>query len=309
MNDIKNKYNLITILGPTASGKTTLATHFCHSTDGEIISADSRQVYRKMDLGTGKDIAEYQINGKHIPYHLIDIAEPGYKYNVYEFQKHFVEAFYTIHSRNKIPVLCGGSGLYIEAVIKGYELISVPENIELRNDLEKKSFDELVSILKTYRPLHNQTDTCNLKRLLRAIEIEEYMSRKKTNYSNFPNIDNIIFGVRFPRQQERLRITDRLKSRLKEGLIDEVKGLLDSGVAVTDMLYYGLEYKWVTLYLIDQVGYNTMFEKLNTAIHQFAKRQMTWFRRMEKNGLTINWIDGNLPLDVKVEIMVDTIRK
>ncbi len=309
MNEIRNKYNLITILGPTASGKTTLATHFCHSTDGEIISADSRQVYRKMDLGTGKDIAEYQIKGKHIPYHLIDIAEPGYKYNVYEFQKHFVEAFNSIHSRNKIPVLCGGSGLYIEAVIKGYELISVPENIELRNDLEKKSFDELASILKTYRPLHNQTDTCNLKRLLRAIEIEEYMSRKKTDYSNFPIIDNIIFGVRFPRQQERLRITDRLKSRLKEGLIDEVKGLLDSGVAVTDMLYYGLEYKWVTLYLIDQVDYNTMFEKLNTAIHQFAKRQMTWFRKMERTGLTIHWIDGNLPLNTKLEIMVDTIRK
>jgi len=309
MNELNIKYNLVTLLGPTASGKTTLATHFCNVINGEIISADSRQVYRKMDLGTGKDLAEYLIYGRNIPYHLIDIAEPGYKYNVYEFQKHFVEAFRTIHAHNKLPVLCGGSGLYIEAAIKGYELISVPENYELRNELEKKNFDELVSILKTYRPLHNQTDTCNLKRLLRAIEIEEYMSRNKTNYSNFPQIDNIIFGLRFPRQQERLKITERLKERLKKGLIDEVKGLLDSGVSVTDMLYYGLEYKWVTLYLIDQVDYNTMFEKLNTAIHQFAKRQMTWFRRMEKNGLTINWIDGNLPLDAKLEIMVDTIRK
>lgn len=307
MSSFSNKYNLITILGPTASGKTSLAAHLCLAIDGEIISADSRQVYRKMDLGTGKDLDDYVINGKPVKFHLIDIAEPGYKFNVFEFQNHFVEAFTTIHSYKKIPVLCGGSGLYIEAAIKGYQLISVPENGSLRNELEKKPFDELVYILRSYRPLHNQTDTCNLKRLIRAIEIEEYISRNGTDYSHFPVIRNINFGVRYPRQQERDRITERLKSRLKQGLIDEVKGLLDSGIAVTDLLYYGLEYKWITLYLIDQIDYNTMFGKLNTAIHQFAKRQMTWFRRMERNGEKIYWIDGNLPMEAKIELILATL--
>jgi tRNA dimethylallyltransferase len=302
------QYNLITILGPTASGKTTLAAHLSHRIGGEIISADSRQVYRGMDLGTGKDLADYTVDGNTIPAHLINIADAGYKYNVYEFQKDFVRAYKSIETRSKTPILCGGSGLYIEAVLKGFELISVPENSDLRNNLNAKTHDELVDILTNYRKLHNQTDTCNRKRLLRAIEIEDYICKNEPKESNFPSINSLVFGVRFPRNQERARITERLKDRLNSGMIDEVKSLIDSGVATTDLIYYGLEYKWITLYLIDQVDYSTMFEKLNTAIHQFAKRQMTWYRRMERNGIDINWIDGNIPLVQKLDIITNRIK-
>lgn len=305
---ISSQYNLITILGPTASGKTALAAHLAHKIEGEIISADSRQVYRGMDLGTGKDMADYTVDGNTIPVHLINIADAGYKYNVFEFQKDFVRAYKSIEAQNKIPILCGGSGLYIEAVLKGFELISVPENPNLRNNLNAKTHNELVAILTNYRELHNQTDTCNRKRLLRAIEIEDYISNNEPKKSNFPPINPLVFGVRFPRYQERARITERLKNRLNSGMIDEVKSLIDSGVATTDLIYYGLEYKWITLYLIDQVDYSTMFEKLNTAIHQFAKRQMTWYRRMERNGIDINWIDGNIPLVQKLDIITNRIK-
>jgi tRNA dimethylallyltransferase len=305
---IDTQYNIITILGPTASGKTTLAAHLSHRIGGEIISADSRQVYRGMDLGTGKDLADYTVDGNTIPAHLINIADAGSKYNVYEFQKDFVRAYKSIEARRKTPILCGGSGLYIEAVLKGFELISVPENPGLRNNLNSKTHDELVDILRNYRKLHNQTDTCNRKRLLRAIEIEDYISKNEPRENNFPFLNPIVFGVRFPRNQEREKITERLKNRLKSGMIDEVKSLIDSGVEIADLIYYGLEYKWITLYLIDQIDYNTMFEKLNTAIHQFAKRQMTWYRRMERNGIEINWIDGNIPLDQKLDFLINRIK-
>lgn len=305
--EVLNSYNLVTILGPTASGKTALAANFARRIGSEIISADSRQVYRGMDLGTGKDMADYTVNGVTIPSHLINIVNAGYKYNVYEFQKDFVAAYNNITSRGIIPVLCGGSGLYIEAVLKGFELSSVPENPVLREELSSKSHNELVTMLSSFRNLHNQSDTCNTKRLVRAIEIEHFQHNNPTKNSNFPNLNSIIFGVRFPRIQERARITERLKVRLNEGMIDEVKSLIDSGIPVADVLYYGLEYKWITLYLIDQVDYKTMFEKLNTAIHQFAKRQMTWFRRMERNGFDISWIDGNLPMEQKLEIMMNRV--
>lgn len=304
---ILNNYNLITILGPTASGKTSLAAHFANKIGGEIISADSRQVYRGMDLGTGKDIADYTVNGATVPSHLVDIVDAGYKYNVYEFQKDFTTAFNSITSRGAMPILCGGSGLYLEAVLKGFELISVPENSQLREELSRKSHNELVAMLMSFRSLHNQSDTCSTKRLVRAIEIEHFQHNNPIKSNNFPSLNPIIFGVRFSRIQERTRITERLKARLNEGMIDEVKSLIDSGIPVADILYYGLEYKWITLYLIDQVDYNTMFEKLNTAIHQFAKRQMTWFRRMERNGTDINWIDGNMPMEQKLEIIMDRI--
>lgn len=296
-----NNYNLVTILGPTAGGKTAVAANLANLVDGEVISADSRQLYRGMNLGTGKDLQDYTVNGIIIPYHLIDVFDAGYQCNVYEFQTLFVNVFNDVIKRQKVPILCGGSGLYIEAAIKGYKLISVPENPLLREQLASKSMEDLESILKSYKSLHNTTDTVNRKRITRAIEIEEYYSRVKQEENSYPKIRNIIIGIKFPRHQQRARITQRLKQRLNEGMIDEVKNLVDSGVAPDKLVYYGLEYKWLTKYVLGQISYNEMFEGLNTAIHQFAKRQMTWFRGMERKGLTINWIDGNVPLDIKMD--------
>ena len=303
-----HNYNLITILGSTAVGKTTVAAQLAHRIGGEVISGDSRQVYRKMDLGTGKDLNEYNVNGKEVPFHLIDLFDPGYKFNVYEYQTLFLKAFENIIKRKAMPILCGGSGLYIEAAIRGYRLIEVPENLELRERLKSKTHEELEQMLASMKKLHNHTDTDTRKRLVRAIEIEMYYANVPKSDFEYPELRNIIFGVKFPRLQRRKRITERLKQRLNEGMIEEVKGIIDDGVQPCDLIYYGLEYKWITQYVMGEISYNDMFNGLNTAIHQFAKRQMTWFRRMERNGLTIHWVDGNLPTEDKLEQILHILK-
>jgi tRNA dimethylallyltransferase len=295
------KYNLITILGPTASGKTAVAAKVASMLDGEVISADSRQVYRGMDLGTGKDYADYIVDGKTVPYHLIDIVDAGYEYNVFEYQKDFLKVFAEITERQKLPVMCGGSGLYLEAVLKNYKLIQVPINEPLREKLEGKSLGELTEILKTYKSdLHNQTDIENEKRAIRAIEIEEYYLSHPEIDTGMPDIRSLVVGVKFDRLSRRKRITERLRQRFKEGMLDEVQRLLDSGLTPEQLTYYGLEYKFMTQHLTGQITWQEMFDGLNVAIHQFAKRQMTWFRRMEKQGIEIRWLDGYLPLEEKV---------
>lgn len=300
------KYNLITILGPTASGKTSVAANVVLALDGEVISADSRQVYRGMDLGTGKDYADYIIDGKNIPYHLIDIVDAGYEYNVFEYQKDFLKVFEEVTNRGKLPVMCGGSGLYLEAILKNYKLIQVPLNEELRNKLEGKSLDELTEILKTYKSeLHNQTDIENEKRAVRAIEIEEYYLTHPEINIGMPDIRSLVVGVQFDRQTRRKRITSRLRQRLREGMLDEVQRLLDSGLTPEQLTYYGLEYKFMTQHLTGELTFQEMFDGLNVAIHQFAKRQMTWFRRMEKQGIEIRWLDGFMPLEEKVAKIVE----
>lgn len=294
-------YNLITILGPTATGKTGIATQLAHLTTSEIISADSRQVYRGMDLGTGKDISEYIVDGNPIPYHLIDIVDAGYQYNVFEFQRDFIPVFEDIQARGITPIMCGGSGLYLEAILKGYRLIQVPNNEALRASLVEKDLNELTEILKSYKSdLHNTTDVDTVKRAIRAIEIEDYYSNHPEIDTNFPEINSLVVGVKFDRLSRRKRITQRLKQRFDEGMLEEVQKLLDSGITPEALVYYGLEYKYLTLHLTGQLSYKEMFEQLNTAIHQFAKRQMTWFRRMERNGTNIKWLDGYMPLEEKM---------
>ena len=296
----KIKYDLITILGPTACGKTRLAAHLASSISGEIISADSRQIYKKMNLGTGKDYEDYIVNGKKIPYHLVDILEPGYKFNVYEFQKYFLKVYKDIKARNNIPLLCGGSGMYIDAVTKGYKLMAVPQNIKLRKELESKSLKELSKILSSYKKLHNITDTDTKKRAIRAIEIEEYYACHPESKHKYPLINNIFFGIKYDRITTRKRITERLQERLKRGMVEEVQNLLKEGLGPEDLIYYGLEYKYITQYITGELDYNTMVEKLNIAIQQFAKRQMTWFRKMEREGARINWFDGYMPMEEKI---------
>lgn len=293
-------YDLITILGPTASGKTPLAAALASRLDSEIISADSRQVYRGMDLGTGKDLADYTVAGKTIPYHLIDIVDPGYKYNVFEYQRDFLQAYQSVRERGKLPILCGGTGLYLEAVLKGYRLIPVPENPELRNRLSDKSLDELTRILSSYKKLHNSTDVDTVKRAIRAIEIEEYYLTQDVEERSFPTINSLIIGVDIDRELRREKITCRLKQRLDEGMVDEVRRLIAGGVSPDDLIYYGLEYKYLTLYVIGELTFEEMFHQLEIAIHQFAKRQMTWFRGMERRGFTIHWVDASLPMEQKV---------
>lgn len=297
-------YELIAILGPTASGKTQLATHLAKKLDGEIISADSRQVYRGMNLGTGKDYEDYTVDGVAIPYHLVDIVDAGYKYNVFEFQADFLKAFEAIKLRGKTPILCGGSGLYIESVVKGYRLMPVPENKELRETLSLKPDAELAAILASYKSPHNTTDLDTRKRTIRAIEIEEYYRQHKVDPNAFPRIKSIVFGVKYDRQTEMERIRLRLEQRLRDGMIDEVKALLNSGIPPDDLIYYGLEYKFLTNYVMGRIGYNEMFEGLYIAIRQFAKRQMTWFRGMERKGIDIRWINGELPLESKLDIII-----
>jgi tRNA dimethylallyltransferase len=303
----KNKYDLIAIVGPTASGKTQLAAHLAARLNGEIISADSRQVYRGMTIGTGKDLDDYVVDGQEIPYHLIDIVDAGYKFNVFEYQQHFIDAYNDIKSRNRLPILCGGSGLYVDSVLRGYKLLPVPENPELRRELESKTDEELAKILSSYKKLHNTTDLDTRKRTIRAIEIEEYYKRQPVDPNPFPEINSIVFGVKYQRATEMKRISERLSQRLETGMIDEVKALLDSGLNADDLIYYGLEYKYITEYLLGKYSYNEMFEKLNIAIRQFAKRQMTWFRGMERKGFTINWIPGELSLEEKMSIIFDRI--
>lgn len=300
-------YDLITILGPTASGKTPLAAALASRLDSEIISADSRQVYRGMDLGTGKDLADYTVAGKTIPYHLIDIVDPGYKYNVFEYQRDFLQAYQSVRERGKLPILCGGTGLYLEAVLKGYRLIPVPENPELRNRLSDKSLDELTRILSSYKKLHNSTDVDTVKRAIRAIEIEEYYLTQDVEERSFPTINSLIIGVDIDRELRREKITRRLKQRLDEGMVDEVRQLIAGGVSPDDLIYYGLEYKYLTLYAIGELTFEEMFHQLEIAIHQFAKRQMTWFRGMERRGFTIHWIDASLPMEQKVDSILDLL--
>ena len=296
---------MVTILGPTASGKTTLATRLAHTIGGEIISADSRQVYRNMDIGTGKDLADFVVDGKKIPYHLIDIAEAGTKYNLYQYQHDFHVAYQDIVSRDERPILCGGTGLYLEAVLKGYELSPVPQNAELRERLEGKSLAELTQKLsdlkaQTGSVMHNTTDVDSCQRAIRAIEIETYNIEHTTALRTMPGIDSLIIGVNIEREERRRKITARLKQRLDEGMVEEVRTLLDSGIAADDLIYYGLEYKFITEYIIGKLTYEEMFRQLEIAIHQFAKRQMTWFRGMERRGTTIHWVDASLPMSEKL---------
>ena len=294
-------YDLITILGPTASGKTPLAVALAYKLDTEIISGDSRQIYRRMDLGTGKDLADYVVNGHQVPYHLIDIVDPGYKYNVFEYQRDFLAAYNKVKQKGKLPVLCGGTGMYLESVLKGYRLLPVPENPQLRTSLADKSLEELTQMLSTYKKLHNSTDVDTVKRAIRAIEIEEYYKQQPPEYREFPVLNSLIIGVDIDRELRRQKITRRLKQRLDEGMVDEVKALLEGGIASEDLIYYGLEYKYLTLYATGVLSFDDMFRQLETAIHQFAKRQMTWFRKMERDGFEIKWLDGNMSLDEKVE--------
>ena len=301
------KYDLITILGPTASGKTPLAAALADRLGTEIISGDSRQVYRRMDLGTGKDLVDYVVDGHPVPYHLIDIVEPGYKYNVFEYQRDFLKAYDQISAKGKVPVLCGGTGMYIESVLKGYRLLPVPENPELRASLEGKSLEELTDILKRYKKLHNSTDVDTAKRAIRAIEIEEYYKQQPPEYREFPSLKSLIIGVDIDRELRREKITRRLKQRLDEGMLEEVRGLLAEGIPAENLIYYGLEYKFLTQYAIGELTYEEMFQQLETAIHQFAKRQMTWFRGMERRGFTIHWLDATLPMKEKVELIINLI--
>lgn len=301
------KYDLITIIGPTASGKTLLAAALANKLDTEIISGDSRQVYRRMDLGTGKDLVDYTVNGHEVPYHLIDIVEPGYKYNVFEYQRDFLKAYEEISAKGKLPVLCGGTGMYVESVLKGYRLLPVPENPELRASLEGKSLEELTHILEGYKKLHNSTDVDTAKRAIRAIEIEEYYKQQPPEYREFPSLHSLIVGVNIDRELRREKITRRLKQRLEEGMVEEVRGLLAEGIHPDNLIYYGLEYKFLTQYVIGELTYEEMFLQLETAIHQFAKRQMTWFRGMERRGFTIHWLDATLPMEEKLEQIINLI--
>jgi tRNA dimethylallyltransferase len=288
-------------LGPTASGKTPFAAALAYDLNTEIISADSRQIYRGMDLGTGKDLDDYVVCGRQIPYHLIDIADPGYKYNVFEFQRDFLKAYEDITSRGMLPILCGGTGMYIESVLKGYRLMPVPENPELRERLADKSLAELTEMLRQYKSLHNSTDVDTVKRAIRALEIEVYYAEHPVEEREFPEIKSLIVGIDIDRELRRQKITRRLKQRLDDGMVDEVRRLIDSGVKPDDLIYYGLEYKYLTLYATGQLSYDEMFSQLETAIHQFAKRQMTWFRGMERRGIKIEWLDAALPTAEKVE--------
>ena len=284
-----NNYDLITILGPTACGKTSFAANLAYHLDAEIISADSRQVYRRMDIGTGKDLSEYTVQGKQIPYHLIDIVEPGYKYNVYEYQRDFLTAYEAIRSRGKRIILCGGTGLYLESILRGYRLSTVPQNLALRQALESKSLAELTTILRSYKALHNTTDVDTAQRAIRAIEIEEHYRQHTKAERPFPTLHCLTLGLSIEREARRKRITKRLKQRLSAGMIEEVQALLASGVSPEDLIYYGLEYKYVTQHLQGRISKEELFHVLEIAIHQFAKRQMTWFRGMERRGITIHW--------------------
>lgn len=304
--DLAFDKRMITILGPTASGKTTLAAHLAARLHAEIISADSRQVYCGMDIGTGKDLADYTVEGHRVPYHLIDICEPGTKYNLFRYQQDFLDCYEDIRNRGVLPILCGGTGLYIEAVLKGYSLSPVPQNVELRKDLEDKSLEELTVMLvelkaKNHSLMHNKTDVDSCQRAIRAIEIETYNLTKPTEERQCPPIESLIIGVDIDRETRRKKITSRLKVRLEEGMLDEIDGLLKQGVPAEDLIYYGLEYKFVTEHLVGKLSYNEMFRQLEIAIHQFAKRQMTWFRGMERRGFTIHWINAEQRMEDKIE--------
>lgn len=300
---------MITIIGPTASGKTPFAAHLAKEMGAEIISGDSRQLYRGMDIGTGKDLVDYTVDGVEIPYHLIDICDAGEKYTLFDYHQDFHKAYNNIVERNITPILCGGTGLYIESVLKGYNLPDVPKNEELRNNLQSKTLEELAVILASYGQLHNTTDTENKRRTIRAIEIADFKRNNPTSSLEYPPIDSLIVGVDIEREARRNKISARLKARVDEGMTSEVERLLDQGVSPEDLIYYGLEYKFVTQYVIGQLSFDEMYSQLEIAIHQFAKRQMTWFRGMERRGFTINWIDASLPMDEKVAQVIGLYRQ
>jgi tRNA dimethylallyltransferase len=301
-------YDLLVITGPTASGKTLLAAALAAGLDGEVISADSRQVYKRMNLGTGKDYNDYRVEAKMIPYHLIDIKEPGDKYNVFEYQRDFFKVLDDIRLRNKFPVVCGGSGMYIDAIVSGYELIEVPPDPAFRATLIEKSLEELTEILAGYKKLHNKTDIDTKKRAIRAIEIEHFNRLRNKDQTVYPETKPLIIGIHFDREARRKRISERLARRLKSGMVEEVRSLLDEGLGPESLIYYGLEYKYITLYLTGKMQYDEMVSSLEIAIHQYAKRQMTWFRGMERKGIKINWIDGELPLEIKVNQILKLLR-
>lgn len=303
---------MITILGPTASGKTALAAALAYKIGAEVISADSRQVYSGMTVGTGKDLDDYVVNGRQIKYHLIDIARPGDKYNIYEYQRDFHKVYAELAQRGVMPILCGGSGLYIETVLKGYSLSTVPQNPELRQRLSGKTLEELTEILVDLKArnnscMHNRSDVDTAQRAVRAIEIEEYNLHHPSSNTEFPPVESVIIGVDIDRESRRARITERLRQRLEHGLVEEVEGLLESGVSAEDLIYYGLEYKYVTEYVTGRTTRDEMFKGLEIAIHQFAKRQMTWFRGMERRGFTINWVDWHMSMDEKLEYIMKLI--
>jgi len=299
--ELNSIYDLLVVTGPTASGKTSLAATIAYRVGGEIISADSRQVYRGMNLGTGKDYEDYLVNGTHIPCHLIDIAEPGYKYNVFEYQRDFNKVYSDLKKRKTFPVVCGGSGMYADSIVTGYKMFEVPSDSGLRIELEKKSIEELKEILSTFKNLHNSTDIDTRKRVIRAIEIEHSSRNKGKTYSGFPEVRALLIGIMLDRDTRRKRITERLKQRLQSGMVDEVKHLIDQGINTDTLIYYGLEYKFITFYLTGKISYEEMVRDLEIAIHQFAKRQMTWFRGMERKGIKIHWLDGELSMEEKVE--------
>lgn len=293
-------YDLITILGPTASGKTALAARLAYEMHTEVISGDSRQVYRRMDLGTGKDLEDYVVEGIQVPYHLIDIVEPGTKYNVFEYQRDFLKVYEELRGEGKVPVLCGGTGLYLESVLRGYRLMPVPENEALRTVLTGKSLEELTEMLKSYKQLHNKTDVDTPKRAIRAIEIEEYYRNHPAEGRDFPSIHALVVGIDIDRETRRRKISERLKQRLEHGMLDEIRDLLAEGIPAENLIYYGLEYKYLTQYVIGELTYEEMYRKLEIAIHQFAKRQMTWFRGMERRGIQIHWLEASSPMENKV---------
>lgn len=304
---------MITIIGPTACGKTAVAAALAVRVGGEIISADSRQVYRRMDIGTGKDLADYVVDGKQVPYHLIDIAEPGTRYNLFQYQHDFLKAYNDIMQRGALPILCGGTGLYVESVLRGYRLAAVPENKELRERLKGKSLEELAEMLAELKRrngsvMHNTTDVDTAKRAIRAIEIETFNGENPAAGADIPPVESLVIGLEIGREERRRRITARLRQRLADGMVDEVKGLLESGIPAENLIYYGLEYKYVTEYVIGLSSFDEMFCKLEIAIHQFAKRQMTWFRGMERRGVKINWIDAMQSTDDKVNKIIDLAR-
>jgi tRNA dimethylallyltransferase len=295
-------YDLLVVTGITATGKTSLAAHCAAEFDGEIISADSRQVFRGMTIGTGKDLDDYVVAGKPIPYHLVDICDAGETYSVFQFQQDFLSAMEEIRARERFPVLSGGTGLYVEAVVKKYKLLDVPRNDELRDQLRKKSIEELTQLLAAKKSLHNTTDVDTCQRAIRAIEIAEFYEKYDVKETEMPDYKPLVVAPSFDRPQIRKRITERLQQRLNEGMVYEVQELIKKGVSAEKLVSYGLEYKFITWYLTGHIDYSTMVERLNIAIHQFAKRQMTWFRRMERKGTHIHWIDGYLSTEEKVEM-------
>ena len=299
---------LITILGTTATGKTKLGAQLAALIDGEIISADSRQVYRGMNLGTGKDLDDFNVNGMDIPYHLIDIVDPGYEFNVFEYQNLFFDAYKKVNENGHIPILVGGTGMYIESVLKNYRMAKVIRNESLRLRLANKTDEELIEILLNNRVLHNTTDTKNRERIIRAIEIDLHYKEHPELLQDVPKIKSVNFGIRFDRAIIRNRITERLDQRFKDGMLDEVQKLLNNGVSADMLKFYGLEYKFMTQHLLGEIEYNEMFNLLNTAIHQFAKRQETWWRKMEKQGVRINWLDGNISNQEKIGLILGKLK-